>query len=228
MGAYLAAGLPLAVVTLTLFGLLADEVFDQDLAPVDVGLARLVHGFTSPGMDPVMWGLTNLGSWLGDLSVIVLVSVILWRFGRRDEIVALAVAWGGGVLLEQLLKLTFHRTRPDLWAHVLVRGYSFPSGHALNTFCLYGVLSYLAWTILQSLTARLLILVVSTSLVLGIGLSRIYLGVHYPTDVVAGYLAAIFWLDIVILGLRAYQWKSARGRTSSPSRGSPTGSAGVT
>jgi undecaprenyl-diphosphatase len=102
-------------------------------------------------------------------------------------------------VLDLALKYIYHRTRPTAYFGMAPHSYSFPSGHALCSFCFYGVMAGLLNARIKSLAWRLLIWLAAVALVIAIGLSRIYLGVHYPSDVVAGYLAATVWVGTVIV-----------------------------
>jgi undecaprenyl-diphosphatase len=100
----------------------------------------------------------------------------------------------GALAMDVVLKHVFHRARPVAYFVPQPRTYSFPSGHALGSFCFYLVLAGLLTARLRDLTARVLIWMVAALLVAAIGFSRVYLGVHWPTDVIAGYAAAAFWV----------------------------------
>jgi undecaprenyl-diphosphatase len=105
----------------------------------------------------------------------------------------------GSLVLDLALKYIYHRTRPTAYFGMAPHSYSFPSGHALCSFCFYGVLAGLLSARIKSLALRIVIWCSAATLVIAIGLSRIYLGVHYPSDVVAGYLAATVWVGTVIV-----------------------------
>ena len=111
-------------------------------------------------------------------------------------------------MLSFLLKILFHRTRPDLFRVVQETGYSFPSGHALATMCFYGMVAFLIMRIIDSWRGRLIVMTLAVVLSILIGISRIYLGVHYPTDVIAGYAAGSMWLAFCISLLM--WWERAR------------------
>ncbi|GHO60671.1 phosphatase PAP2 family protein [Ktedonobacter robiniae] len=104
------------------------------------------------------------------------------------------------VVLNQVAKLVFHRPRPTVaWALVQEDGYSFPSGHAMMSLVFYGMMAYFLFHLLRRFPwLRIIVVVVMLLLVGGIGLSRIYLGAHYPSDIVAGFLASGIWLVTVI------------------------------
>ena len=106
----------------------------------------------------------------------------------------------GAVILIGVLKLYFHRARPDVsWALAEEHSFSFPSGHSIVAVVLYGSLVYLGFPLLRQMWQRVVVSVVAVGMIAGIGLSRIYLGVHYPSDVAAGYLVGCAWLTTVMV-----------------------------
>jgi undecaprenyl-diphosphatase len=125
-----------------------------------------------------------------------------WLTGHRREAVAFAVIMLGAVLLQLLLKLAFQRARPLPFFGPALHTYSFPSGHALNALCFYGTLAVLLGQRGRTWWLRAGLGLVAASLVLLIGVSRVYLGVHYPSDVIGGYLAAAIWLSAVGLAFK--------------------------
>jgi undecaprenyl-diphosphatase len=130
----------------------------------------------------------------------VVLLVLLGLRGRWGAVVGLLLAAGGAQLLNSLLKGEFQRVRPSpVLGMIPVQSFSFPSGHAMEAAAFYGFLAYLGWRLLQG-GARAAYLAGLVFLVFAIGLSRLYLGVHYFTDVLAGYLAGFIWVDAVILG----------------------------
>jgi undecaprenyl-diphosphatase len=111
-------------------------------------------------------------------------------------------AVAGGGLLDVALKGMFHRTRPTWDVPLLTaRGWSFPSGHAMGSLVAYGMLAYLLVRDPKGRPPRMAIVAGAVALVLLIGLSRMYLGVHYFSDVVGGYAAGMVWLAACITGL---------------------------
>jgi undecaprenyl-diphosphatase len=198
----LLVGLASAVSFLILFGWLSEEVFEGELQQFDFRVRTLVHAYSNPPLTSIMQALTFLGS-IGFLSALftILVFVFLAR-GLKRPAIWLAVAVGGSVVLDVSLKLAFHRARPVPFFGPVPLTYSFPSGHALSSLCFYGVLAGLWSARIQSRVARILAWSVTGALVAGIGLSRIYLGVHYPTDVIAGYLAGAIWVSTLLFAAR--------------------------
>jgi undecaprenyl-diphosphatase len=124
-------------------------------------------------------------------------AVLLYR-GLRRESASVAVCLGGAAFLNWALKHFFVRARPDLFRVISETGYSFPSGHAMVSLCFYGMLAYVLGRRLAKRWQRLTLYALTGCLVMIIGFSRIYLGVHYPSDVAAGYIAGGTWLAFCV------------------------------
>ena len=121
-----------------------------------------------------------------------------------DDALPAAVMLAGTWLLNNLLKTIFQRTRPDTLHLVAVGGFSFPSGHAMIATAFYGMLGYIMWShLLHGSKPAWYVLLLTFCLVIAIGVSRVYLGVHYPSDVVAGFAAGGVCLLACVLTLRA-------------------------
>jgi len=192
-----------ATAFLILFTWLSEEVFEGELQHVDMGVRMKVHEFFSPSLTKFMQAMTFLGS-IGFLTALFAILVAIWLLrGKKRPAAWLAIAVGGSVVLDVALKLTFHRSRPTPFVGTVPASYSFPSGHALSSFCFYGVLAGLLCARIENRVLRWLIWGAAGALVFCIGLSRIYLGVHYPTDVLAGYIAAAAWVSTLLFAQRA-------------------------
>jgi undecaprenyl-diphosphatase len=195
--ALVVAGFVALLVCLLVFGAIAEDVHEQEASALDTLATPLLHGLSNPNLDAVMRGITQLGSAIvvGPLLVVALV-LLLWR-RRRREALFLAVLLIGSLILNESLKLIFRRPRPQLaWAQVQPE-YSFPSGHAMNSLVFYVGLALVIWAV-WGRRAGLIAVAVAVGLAFLIGLSRIYLGYHYFTDVVGGFLAGAAWLLIVV------------------------------
>jgi len=136
--------------------------------------------------------------WLLPLGVAVFAALVYFKWKRAAVLFLLTMA--GEQIMEPVMKTLFQRARPDaFFDYPIPASYSFPSGHAFAALCFYGILAWLITARLQNVLARSSIWIFTVLLIFFIGLSRIYLGVHYPTDVVAGYLAAFVWVITVAL-----------------------------
>ena len=191
------------------FACLAAWVMSGQAGAFDTAVRSQVHAASFPALTYTMRAVTTLGE-AGFL--VTLGALIVWRLvavGRRPEAVWFAAAALGAEGLDQVLKFWFRRPRPAAFFGVPPANYSFPSGHALASFCFYLVLAEIVigqveqpveppveppgWPRGRRFAARAIAVLLAGS----IGLSRVYLGVHYPTDVLAGYAAAVAWLAVL-------------------------------
>jgi undecaprenyl-diphosphatase len=184
-----------AVISLVLFARLAEEMLEGDTRQFDTVIRQFVHSHASVRLTAVMRFVTTLGSPLIVSITTAAGSFALWVAGQRRKSLFIAITVIGGSLLMWVLKLSFHRERPQPFFDTqLPTSYSFPSGHALLSFCLCGAGAALLSADQKNRWARIAIWTVAVVLVVAIGFSRIYLGVHYPSDVLAGYLGALVWI----------------------------------
>jgi len=198
LGLLLSLGLVAAACTLYLFAGLAEEVYEGDTRQFDESTLALVNGFASPSLTSFMRAVTYLGSvvFLTGAGACAVLVFVLAR--RRRAAVTLLVTMAGAALLNFTLKLVFGRERPEPFFDTpLPESYSFPSGHALLSFCFYGVIAAMIIARIEGTWGRAAVWAGAALLVTLIGLSRVYLGVHYPSDVAAGYAAAFVWVVIV-------------------------------
>ena len=179
----------------------------------DAAIRDAVHARATPWLTFAMRRITWLGS---ELFLVPLGALIAWRLmaaGRRHAAVLFAIAALGGEGLNQILKLLFARPRPEpFFGYDLPSSYSFPSGHALVSFCYFGALAAILTRRMESGAKKSAIWAGAALAAALIGFSRIYLGVHYPSDVLAGYSAAIVWVSAVRAGYGF--WLRRRRRTA--------------
>ena len=198
LGLVLVLGFLLGLGSLAVFATLAGEVAEQETARLDTAVLLWLHQFASPGLDLAAQAISLLGSELLDAFVVLLLISFIWR-RQWGAAVGLVLVVGGAFLLDSALKAWFQRPRPsELPSFFPGQSNSFPSGHAMVSAAFYSYLAYLTWRTVRG-GRRVLWVGLLATLVLLIGLSRLYLGVHYLTDVVAGYLAGLIWTDCVIL-----------------------------
>jgi undecaprenyl-diphosphatase len=190
--------LMLAAIAAAVFCGLAAAVETNRLVGFDEAIRMELHSLASPLLTLLAEKLTLLGT-LGVLALLGVVAVaVLVHARRRDGAVFLMATMVGALALENGLKFSFQRVRPPPFFGSEPETYSFPSGHALFALCFYGALAIVASRSVQSATMKTGIWIATVLLVLAIGGTRIYLGVHYPSDVLGGYLVAIAWIAIVL------------------------------
>jgi undecaprenyl-diphosphatase len=204
IGLTLALGFSASVLALMLFAALASEVAEGETLAFDRAVLDALRQLQSPALDAVMTVLSALGSEVVGVMLVVLLG--WFAFQRRWGLAAaLLLITGGAQVLNSILKGLFQRTRPSPHLGLLPgQSFSFPSGHAMVSAAFYVFLAYLGWRVLRG-GWRVVWVGLIALLVLLIGLSRMYLGVHYPTDVLAGYAAGFVWVHTVLFGERLLQ-----------------------
>ncbi|MDB4953349.1 MAG: phosphoesterase, PA-phosphatase related [Myxococcales bacterium] len=193
------------------FVLLAEEVHEGAADRIDLAAALAVHRFESTVGDAMMEAASFIGSYTVVIPVVVLTSALAIRQRRRRAAVILALDTVAVAIANWLLKIYFSRQRPTLFDKIpLPKSFSFPSGHSMCAMGIYGAVA----AVLISLypRARITVLIVTTLLVATIGISRIYLGVHWPLDVVAGFIGGVPPLMVAVYLLH----RTSAPRTTSP------------
>jgi membrane-associated phospholipid phosphatase len=207
-GLYIVIGFLISGLMLAEFAELAwKTLFRHQMDFFDQLIIGLVRHFANQSLDVIMLGITTLGSapFYGSLTLLVLAGFAFYR--KWLEAAALMICLSGGGLLNYLLKNLFMRARPDMFYIVKESGYSFPSGHAMVSLCFYGMIAYFISRNISSLALRFALFMLTAIYIIMIGISRIYLGVHYPTDVLAGYAAGSTWLFFCISLLMWWEHK---------------------
>ncbi len=201
-----------------LFAVLAVCVAAGAADDIDNAMRNAIHGIASPAVTAAARHVTMFGSTLVLVTLCAVASVTLLLLRRRTDAALLIGVLAATMLTNSLLKLVFERVRPDAYYGDVLSTFSFPSGHSAFACAFYGTLAVLLMPYIPSRPARVA-LVTGMSLLIGaIGLSRIYLGVHYPTDVAGGYLVAITCMAVVYAA--GDRWFTASpGRNESASDG---------
>jgi len=206
----LLGALLVAVAAVFVFGWLSEEMLEGDTQRVDMFVRTSVHQHATPGLTRLMEAFSFLGS-VGTITFLCLVILAALLYLRRRRMAALlGITMIGMVVLDEALKLSFHRPRPEAFFGPTPSSYSFPSGHAFGALCFYGVLAAILAPRVRGRIAKWAIWSAAVLLIAMIGFSRIYLGVHYPSDVVAGYAAGAVWVAAIgfldrFLGVRRQQ-----------------------
>jgi undecaprenyl-diphosphatase len=194
LGTLLSLALAVSALALWGFAQLSEEVLEGTTRRVDEAVLRWLAGVSDPTLDSVAVAVTTLGDIPVLAFVVVVVSALLWAQGHRREVGVLLTAGVGGALLNGALKVAFGRPRPDVVpAQVEVMTLSFPSGHSMNTMVVVATLVWILARVGASRGLRWGAAVAGALLVGSVGLSRIYLGVHYPTDVAGGFAVGFAW-----------------------------------
>jgi undecaprenyl-diphosphatase len=209
LGAF--GSLLITLVALAVFSWLAAHVLTSNTQHFDIYIRESIHAHAPDWATPWMLRITTLGNWYVILGETVILLAILLVRRRMQDARLLAVTMFGAGMLDSVLKLLIRRVRPIAYfGFPAPNTYSFPSGHALVTLCFVGFVAGLISQPIKSKWVRRLLWIAAALLVLLVGLSRVYLGVHYPSDVAAGYAAAFAWMSSV--GVVAAREQRARDK----------------
>jgi membrane-associated phospholipid phosphatase len=195
------AGLGTCLLILFIVSKLAEEVLEKETFVFDTTFLLWLHQFANPQIDQLMLFITQIGD---PTTVIIVAGVTLatlwWRHYRLEAMIFILDCLGGAIL-NTGLKLFFSKPRPQLWKQLIVEtSFSFPSGHAIGSIVLYGFVAYLLATFHPKYSP--IIYTLAAILIGIIGISRLYLGVHWLTDIIAGYGVGFLWMMICITMLR--------------------------
>ncbi len=195
-------GLPITLIALSmgyvliLFGgMVEDLLLKEAVVASDLRVDRLIASFRTPLLNHLFYGITTLGNSAVVIAGLVLSSCVLWRMRRARFILPMFVSAGFAALLTSLGKFAFQRSRPEVGL-IEQAGYSFPSGHATISVAFYGFLFFTLIHFVVNWRTRINLIFASVLLIAAIGFSRIYLGVHYLSDVFAGYLVGLLGMLI--------------------------------
>ncbi|GER71080.1 phosphatase PAP2 family protein [Weizmannia acidilactici] len=187
---------------------IADNFNKAEIRNFDLPIISFVQGFISDHMTSVMLAITFLGSVQGAASITLIFVLILWikKYRTLSIYLAVSVALGAGVF-NRILKYIFKRQRPDIMRVIQETGYSFPSGHSMGSMILFGCLVFILFRVVKKQWSKFAGTLFAMFIVLNIGISRIYLGVHYPSDVVGGYAAGLIWVILSAMALMLFERK---------------------
>lgn len=198
----------ICVLSLLSFSVVALFVQRNTIVTFDSIIISTIQGLEAPWLTFIMRFFTFIGDTIPVIILSVVSLFLLYKvLNHRGELVLFIAVIVGANLLFLTLKSFFQRARPDLHRLAEATNYSFPSGHATMAFALYGVLTFILWRHINTSFKRTIHIIVSLVVILSIGVSRIYLGVHYPSDILAGYFISAFWLMLAIGFFQRYKDK---------------------
>jgi len=210
------SGLPLTMLgtaflyILLLLGGVVEDVLSMDpIVALDTRIENLLYSFRDPLLVKVFLWITLLAKAKIVLCVALLLVVIFFLWNKREFVIPLMVTVSGSGMFNLLGKVAFHRQRPAGVGAYAETSFSFPSGHSTTAAALYGFAVYYLWRQAATWKMRLNILFAGIFLVAAIGFSRLYLGVHFLSDVMGGYLLGLLWL---IIGICMVEWNARNER----------------
>lgn len=197
-----------------LFGWMVDNLTEGD-TQIDQRFSNWLHEHATPGLTTFFENVTRLGNLTTLIVVVAVAAAVLWRQRRIADLQLLLLASIGAEVITVGLKLGFQRQRPFFADPLATEStFSFPSGHASVSLAVYGTLGFIVARHLRDRRAQLAVLAGAALLILLIGFSRLYLGVHFLSDVIAGFSLGIAWVSLCIVLLQLRLRLRARGQTS--------------
>lgn len=193
------------------FGYLAASIQSDAIVYFDKVVISFVQGWEAPWLTTIMTFFTWVGSAFVVTPITIIVFLLLYfRWKKHAQAYLLVFVIVGTVSLNTLLKLYFKRERPEIHRIMDATGFSFPSGHTMMAFSLYAILGFIAWRIINTKAGAVMLILFVIFMTCIIAISRIYLGVHYPSDIVGGLFASGLWLTISIALYMSFQTRHAK------------------
>lgn len=204
LGIYLVGGATIAIAGTAAFVQLASHVQSGATQTFDENVMRWMGAHRIEWIERSLLEITALGTGLVVMMIVVISALFLIATQHRFSAFLLLVASAGGIVLNAVLKSSFDRPRPQLFEWLTVpSSSSFPSGHAMSSAIVYFTVAYLIARLEKRRWMRAMTIISSLLLVLLISVSRLYLGVHYPSDVLAGMIIGLAWAGFCLAGLEA-------------------------
>jgi membrane-associated phospholipid phosphatase len=204
LGVHVAVGLVLCAAGISIFGTLLSALLDNSaMVKVDAATVDFIHARMTSGLMRIVSATTQFGGPIAMTALGIIGAIVLWRAKQRIILLGWVAAFVGGTLIDQVLKRVIHRSRPPEAAGIVHAGsFSFPSGHAMGSMIGYGMVIWVLFLFWHPRRlSKFMIHGVAGLLVIAIGVSRILIGAHYPSDVAGGWAAAIAWLAVCITGV---------------------------
>ena len=210
-GIFVLVGAAIAIAGTWAFAEFAGHVSSGGTQAFDDAVLQWLGQHRTKPLDGVMLDITSLGTSSVVAMVVCVAALFLWLNKHKHSAILLLVSTTGGAILNNLLKLGFGRPRPDIipWATVAT-SYSFPSGHAMSATVVYSTVAYLAGRLQRTHRARIAVAAIAALVIASICLSRLYLGVHYPSDVLAGIIIGLAWAGFCMATLEVIQLYARR------------------
>lgn len=211
IAAFFTIGFLFATAAVSVFAGMASAVSAGLTQSFDEAVLRWFEQHRTPLMNKVMLEITTLGTGIVLIMIVLVASLFLWQTQHKWSVYVLLIGSAGADLMNALLKGFYDRPRPSVveWADH-VASPSFPSGHAMASFVTYGSVAYLLGRLEPEAKSKKTTWVLAAIIVLAIGISRMYLGVHYPSDVIAGFIAGLAWLAFVASAVTGVQFFAPR------------------
>jgi len=210
-GIFLVVGAAIAVFGTWGFVEIAGHVRNGSTQAFDDSVMRWMGAHQTKLATSMMLEITSLGTGTVVVMIVFISAMFLWLNKHKHSALLLIVATFGGGLLNNLLKMGFNRPRPQIFKwDTYADMSSFPSGHSMSAVIVYGTVAYLAARLQQRAASRWLTMSFATFIIIAICVSRVYLGVHYPSDIAAGLIIGLAWAAFCMAILEAMQLYAKR------------------
>ena len=216
------SGLTLSILTIAFIyvfalfaGVVEDLITSDPIVAADIRIENLFFVFRTHILTNIFTWITLLGKSQIIICFIVISGALFWLWRKKYYVLSLVIAVIGSEAFTYLGKLAFHRPRPEL-AVYSEHSFSFPSGHATVAVAFYGFVGYVLMRLVQSWNKKVNILFTTILIIIAIGFSRVYLGVHYISDVWCGYLVGAMWLIIAISFSEWIEYQEKNSKSISP------------
>ncbi len=205
------------IAALNAFVELTDELAENELTAVDEGVTEFVLSFRSDALTRYFTFVTDLGDRYAYLAItVVLAGYFFFRHRSWKFIIQISMVLMLATLSNVVLKQVINRQRPVLEHLVTVNTLSYPSGHSMAAMAFYGFLVFLCLRYPMRRWLRICLLTILVLLIFSIGISRIYLGVHFPTDVAAGFIGGLIWVAFCAVVFDVFElWRNGKNVTPS-------------
>lgn len=189
----------ICIISGSLFMIISYFIQNENISHFDLSIIEFIQGFEAPWLTTFFKAFTWIGSAYGVIPITIVVCIILFfRMRYYGQALLFAFSMVGTILFNEILKQFFKRQRPEIYRIMDIGGFSFPSGHAMMAFSLYGMIVYVCWRHVRTTSSRLILVSFAAFMAFSIAISRIYVGVHFPSDIIGGIAASTFFLTIVI------------------------------
>jgi len=220
IGIFLVVGLIVAVAGTGLFVMLAGHVRPGTTQAFDESVLRWLGAHHTSALDATMVEITALGTTAVVMMIVAVAALFLVLTEHKYSAILLLASTAGGIVLDGVLKLGFNRPRPTVFVpEVHVVSSSFPSGHAMSSAIVYTTVAFLAARLHKREWARWLVMIVAFIVIAAISFSRLYLGVHYPSDVLAGIAIGLAWAGFcmaILEAIQKYVFRTAPQKSGEP------------
>lgn len=190
------------------FVAIAQAINTDSVKYFDLPIIQFVQGMETPFLTSLLTTFTWIGSGFGVTPITLgICFVLFFKYNERQQSILFAFSIVSTILLNEGLKRVFTRSRPDLYKLMEAGGFSFPSGHTMMAVSLYAMIVYVTWPHTKNGRQRFLLVATASLFAFLIMVSRIYVGVHYPSDIMGGIFMSAFWLTLVLTIFHEFQRK---------------------